>query len=225
MSTPKNTRRTLSPKRLLLLTVPTLAILVGGLFWRSSSFALSPQEQHELVQQAHLWVQEERTEQRPHAEPLTDSEKQLYAPFFPPEVLEEARVRAVDSMPSPRFLSKIRHKGQRVFNFRRAVGLALDDTLLLRGADVPAGSPARRSVLFHELVHSVQYQALGVESFMQLYLASLVANDYSYPNVAFEHQAFELQHRFNVDPGTPFSVEDEVADMVQELQETLGSGH
>lgn len=221
MLTTKTTRRTFSLKRLLLFTVPTLAMLVGGLLWRSSSFALSLQEQQELARQAGAWVHAERTEQRPHAEPLTDSEKQIFAPFFPPEILRTARVRAVRTMPSPRFLGKVRHNGERVFDLRRARGLALDDTLLLKGAEISPGSPARRSVLFHELVHSVQYRALGVESFMQLYMASLVANDYSYPDVAFEYQAFDLQHRFNVDPDTPFSVQDEVDHMIQELRATL----
>ena len=177
------------------------------------------EEQLELADQAADWLRAEREAQRPLASPLAPSELEIFGRYFPRPVLEDSRVLAVAEMPSPRFVEAIRYRGRKVFDFSQALGLALGDTILLRGANVPAGSPARRSVLFHELVHSVQYRALGVESFLENYLASLVAAEYRYPDIVFEHQAFELQQRFMMAPDEPFSVALEVERLIAQLNQ------
>ena len=168
------------------------------------------EEKAELVKSISDWVRAERDRQRPKALPLHPSELELFEPYFPKEVLETVRVRAVDEMPSPPIAEKIRHQGRKIFQLSRARGLALDDTVILHGASVPPGSPQRRSVLFHELVHVTQYRRLGVNAFMQQYFASLEATGYRYPDIIFEFQAFELQHRFVTSLGRAFSVEEEL---------------
>lgn len=175
------------------------------------------EEKAQLVSAVSDWIRAERDRQRPRALPLDASELSIFEPYFPREVLEKVRVRAVDEMPSPRVVDEIRHQGRRVFDLSRARGMALDDTILLLGADGPPGSPSRRSVLFHELVHATQYHYLGVDSFMREYFASLEAGGYRYPDIVFEAQAFELQHRFVTSLGDPFSVDEEVRAQVRSL--------
>lgn len=198
-----------------------VALIVGALAWHlvfsRNIEAFTTEELRELANQATDWIRAERQAQRPFASPLAPSELEIFGHYFPRPVLEDARVLGVAEMPSPRFVGAIRYRGRKIFDLSQALGLALGDTILLRGANVPAGSPARRSVLFHELVHSLQYRALGVESFIENYLASLVAAEYRYADIVFEHQAFELQHRFMVHPDQPFSVALEVERLVTQL--------
>ncbi len=209
------------PSRSLLLAAMVATLGLGAVtcsrLFPSDLAALTLEEQQELASQASAWIRSERDAQRPLAIPLVASELARFEPYFPREILEDVRVLGVDSMPSPRFLGAIRHRGRQILRFDQAIGLALGDTLLLRGAEIPAGSPARRGVLFHELVHAVQYNLLGIEPFVDHYLRSLVEVGYRYPQVVFEHQAFELQHRFITHPNEPFSVAAEVEEMVAGL--------
>lgn len=209
------------------ITWSLIGLVAGTVVWQmvisKDIDALTMKDQQELARQAADWIRAEQSIQRPLASPLAPSEIELFAPFFPRDILLEARVHAVEEMPSPKFLGSLRHQGRQILDFRRALSLALDDTVLLRGVDVPPGSPSRRSVLFHELVHCVQYRALGVDAFVDHYLASLISNNYRYPDIVFEHQAFELQHRFNMQPNKPFSVAAEVEQMVADHQLLVGN--
>ena len=195
-----------------------LAVLAASVGW----FGTQPkdhqewtaQEKAQLVKSVSEWIRTERARHRPLALPLDPTEITVFEQYFPKEILESVRVRAVDKMPSPDFADAIRHRGHRIFDPSQARGLALDDTVLLLGRNLPPGSPARRSVLFHEIVHVAQYRYLRVDSFIQRYFASLEDVRYRYPDIVFESQAFELQHRFTTSLGRPFSVDDEVRAIV-----------
>lgn len=65
------------------------------------------------------------------------------------------------------------------------------------------------STLFHELVHVVQYQVLGLKRFAELYVKGFL-NGGGYYGIPLEKQAYELGARFDAEPGKVFLVEQEV---------------
>jgi hypothetical protein len=65
------------------------------------------------------------------------------------------------------------------------------------------------TLLFHELVHAVQYKHLGLRGFADRYVGGFLSGG-SYEAIPLEKQAYELEARFAADPRTAFSVEEDV---------------
>ena len=86
-------------------------------------------------------------------------------------------------------------------------GMAFGDTAVI--TDV-CGREDRLSVLFHELVHVVQYRTLGFRRFALEYVRGWVEAGGSYWDVPIESAAFEMQARFDADREDGFDVEGEV---------------
>ena len=68
-----------------------------------------------------------------------------------------------------------------------------------------------RHVIHHELVHAVQYEILGPEKFVELYIMGWVNQGFNYAAIPLEMDAYELQNRYEADPTQPFQVKDEVS--------------
>jgi len=64
-------------------------------------------------------------------------------------------------------------------------------------------------LLFHELVHVVQYQKLGLEGFAVKYVSGFLGGG-SYEALPLEMNAYDLDARFATAPTKAFSVADEV---------------
>lgn len=164
-----------------------------------------------LIREGTAWVKAERDRHRPDAEALSDDEKRQFAGFFTPELLDSARVKVVSAIENPGFFAAYEELGKRFpLDLSRAVGLALDDTVLLVRSHGGRGTDARRSILFHELVHLAQYRLLGTDPYLERYVRELAGQDYEYRANPFEAQAFELQDRYRRQPGEVFAVEAEV---------------
>jgi hypothetical protein len=58
-------------------------------------------------------------------------------------------------------------------------------------------------------VHVVQYRILGVAAFVRRYVLGWANNGRRYEAIPLERDAYELQARFESNPGRPFSVERE----------------
>lgn len=154
------------------------------------------------------WVRSEREAYRPRALPLSDEERSRLGGYFPREVLDRARVATVKGFENPEFFSVFATYGEPIpVDLRRASGLALVDTILM--ARAVGGASSRDRLLFHELVHLVQYQVLGLEAYIEGYVESWAENGRSYRSIPHESQAFELASRFS-SGAEPFSVEREV---------------
>ena len=69
-------------------------------------------------------------------------------------------------------------------------------------------------VLFHELVHAVQYEKLGLAKFAAKYVKGFLSGG-SYEEIPLEKQAYELEGRFAVNPAVTFSVEEDVRDRIR----------
>jgi hypothetical protein len=74
--------------------------------------------------------------------------------------------------------------------------------------------PLTTSLLFHELVHAVQYKHLGLNGFAKLYVRGFLTGG-SYEEIPLEKQAYGLEDRFSRNPTRPFSVEDDVTHWIR----------
>ncbi len=139
--------------------------------------------------------------------------KDAVRPYFPPAVLDSARVAIVltlvPAIPTPPFLEQARDLGVPVegIKFSGLEGLMLVDTILISQA-VPPADPLR--LMFHELVHAVQYEILGLDEFSRQYVRGIVEGEFDYYRIPLEVIAYDLDRRFSDNPGAAFSVLDEV---------------
>lgn len=161
-----------------------------------------------LEGQARDWILAQRAEHRPRAEPILAAACPVLEPFFGPEVLDRARCRAVPRIDDPPFLTEAGALGvPQTIDFPQMAGITFQDTILLSQAQ-PVTNPI--GLLFHELVHVVQYDVLGVDEFAWRYVRGFAAAGFDYYAIPLERAAYECQARFEADPRAPFSVHDEV---------------
>jgi hypothetical protein len=69
-------------------------------------------------------------------------------------------------------------------------------------------------LLFHELVHVVQYERLGWAEFAAKYVKGFLSGG-SYEAIPLEMNAYELDGRFAAEPTRPYSVEVEVQSWIE----------
>lgn len=74
---------------------------------------------------------------------------------------------------------------------------------------VVSHEPFTNRILFHELVHVVQYEKLGLMEFAAKYVRCFL-NGGSYEAIPLERNAYELEGRFAAEPLKAFSSADEV---------------
>jgi len=74
---------------------------------------------------------------------------------------------------------------------------------------VVSHAPFTNRVLFHELVHVVQYEKLGLMEFVARYVRGFL-NGGSYEAIPLQRNACALDGRFAAEPTKPFSAADEV---------------
>ncbi len=155
------------------------------------------------------WIREQRERHHPHGAPLGARERRLFTAYFPKRLLDAARVRVVERFENPDFFRIFEQANEPYpIDLRKASGLALIDTILIaRRADRPG---SRDGLLFHELVHLVQYDVLGLEAYMGLYVDSWLEGGRRYREILHERQAYELAARFRRSQSEVFSVEAEV---------------
>jgi hypothetical protein len=158
-----------------------------------------------LIERYLEWVDEQRVILLPKARPLTEEEKSRFKGYFEERILVLVRVATVERIHNPEFYDELSKSGVPIpLDFNQAIGLALADCVLI-DKQLWAYPESALSTVFHELVHVVQIDMLGIRRHIELYADSLMQNDLQYHSVIFERQAYELSARFDrKEP--PFSV-------------------
>jgi len=170
---------------------------------------LSETQIRELASWIATYISEQRTSFQSKATSIEPRHKALLQPFFPATLLDEVRVvrgRAGE----PSFYPQLRGLG--ITNappFSEMAGITFQDVVV-------HAEPLTRRLLFHELVHAVQYRHLGLPGFAEHYVRGFLSGG-SYEQIPLEKQAYELEVRFADHPAEQFSVD---ADVRQRL--TLG---
>jgi hypothetical protein len=133
------------------------------------------------------------------AQPIESAQQERLREFFPADVLSTVRVvRGRASEPS--FYPMLRMMGiNNAPAFSEMAGITFQDVVV-------HVEPLTEQLLFHELVHAVQYKHLGLEGFARLYVRGFLTGG-SYEEIPLEKQAYELEARFAANPKSHFSVD------------------
>ena len=147
------------------------------------------------------YISEQRVLFGSKAAPIPADDKAALRPFFPADLLGTVRV-VRGKINDPPFYAQLRSLGiHNMPAFSDLAGITFVDIVV-------HVEPLTRSLLFHELVHAVQYRHLGVAGFADLYVRGFL-NGGSYEEIPLEKQAYELEARF-AENGEAFSVDEEV---------------
>ncbi len=163
-----------------------------------------------LIENGRSWVQDQRNRHRPTARTLTESEKAAFRPFFEPSILDIARVKRVPGIQNPGFYTELGAMGvASPLDFTAMQGITFVDTILVSEREHSPHEPLE-SLLFHELVHVVQYAILGLPAFIDRYVRDWAKAGQRYGRIPLERDAYALQERLEAQPQRVFSVETEV---------------
>lgn len=140
---------------------------------------------------ARAWVRNRRRRYHSQGEPISPADTGWLCRFFEPELL--ARV----------------HLCRIPLHLGRIAGITYGDTILV-DHHAPASGPSWDRLVFHELVHVVQYDILGVDTFIDQYLRGWAAAGYRYAGIPLEQDAYAIEAMFTSDRSRVFSVREEV---------------
>lgn len=135
--------------------------------------------------------------------PLSVGQKTVLSAHFTAEDLDAAKVFVSDPLPisEPPFADVLRRFGFHFPSVALTSGITFGEVIACRDQlTIP--------LLFHELVHTVQYRLLGIEGFAYEYVRGFLASR-SYEGIPLERMAYEFERRYS-QRGDPFSVEHEL---------------
>ncbi len=162
-----------------------------------------------LTENSGHWISNQRDLNRYSAEPLPDTTMAALRGFFQDATLERARIRRVPVIKNPPFYKEFEEAGRSIpLDFSVWAAITFGDVILVSDDQVPW--PPSHSVVFHEMVHLVQYDELGVFEFARRYVTPFVQSRFNYMAIPLESDAFDLQGKFEAWTGEPFSAEAEV---------------
>jgi len=167
-----------------------------------------PQEQiAEVTKWVAAYIDEQRDIFAPNASPITPEHERRLRAFFPADVLNQVRI--VHGRPSePSFYPQLRAIGiHNAPRFSQMAGITFQDIVV-------HVEPLTPALLFHELVHAVQYKHLGLQGFAEYYVRGFLSGG-AYEEIPLEKQAYELEARFSADHGNAFSVEADVESRIR----------
>jgi hypothetical protein len=129
-------------------------------------------------------------EREVRADPLPNCWKKRLRPYFEDADLDRARIIIADPLPisAPPFVGMVRKLGFRFPDVKLVSGITFDTVIALR-------ERPDANALFHELVHLVQYRALGVHEFARQYVRGFLGT-HSYDEIPLERCAYNLEARF-----------------------------
>ena len=165
----------------------------------------SPRMISQLASMVEAYISDSRTKYAPQAVPLSEAQRSAMQPFFPAEILASVRLCVLRGtrVPNPSMYSMAKLMGIRDLpDFSDMAAITFVDVIV-------SHEEFSHDLLFHELVHVVQYAQLGVKEFAARYVNGFIQGG-SYEKIPLEKNAYSLEGRFSADPGQIFSVADEV---------------
>jgi hypothetical protein len=170
----------------------------------------------QLIGKGQEWMKEQRQVFRPLGRVLPDTAIAQFSLYFEEQLLQKIRLVTVPALENPGFIKEyqsiLAEKAIPSLDFSTMAGITFVDTILL--VDRFLGESAT-ALIFHELVHAVQYEVLGLEKFVELYILGWVNQGFNYAAIPLEMDAYELQNRYEADPTQGFRVKDEVSSRLE----------
>jgi hypothetical protein len=165
-----------------------------------------PERVSYLVENSTEWIRSQRVLHTALSQPLPDTTRQALLGYFEPETLDRTRFRRVPGIDNPGFYAEFERVGESIpLDFSSWAAITFGEVILVNESLVP--TPPPHSVVFHEMVHVVQYDVLGIEEFSRRYVRRLAQTRFQYMNIPLETEAFDLQGRFERSAGEIFSAE------------------
>jgi hypothetical protein len=156
------------------------------------------------------YISSSRNKYGAKAVPLTPDQRTAMEPFFPPEILDQTKLLVLrgQRIQDPGFYTMARMMGFRDLpSFSDVAAVTFVDVIV-------SHEEFTNALLFHELVHVVQYAQLGVKEFGARYVSGFVSGG-GYDGIPLEKNAHELEVRFSANQAQPFSVAGEVRQWVE----------
>ncbi len=173
-----------------------------------------PKLARQQILQLTEWVGEYIADQRSHfldtATSIPTDLSNVVLPFFPVDVLRATRI-VRGRAPDPEFYARLKALG--IHNappFSDMAGITFQDVIV-------HVEPLTKTLLFHELVHAVQYKHLGLKGFAESYVRGFLTGG-TYEAIPLEKQAYALEEQFAENPTRKFSVEQDVLQRIQNNQ-------
>ncbi len=167
-----------------------------------------------MIENGRRWVTSQRKAFQPTSDPISEEDRKILCHYFGPAVLQGTRWTWVEEIANPDFYAELERAGQPIpLDFRLMTGIVFVDTIVLSRSQYE-GPATWRPLLFHELVHVVQYRILGIDRFVSEYVKGWARNGFFYEAIPLERMAYELQGRFDQASGR-FSAESEVLRALQ----------
>jgi hypothetical protein len=141
----------------------------------------------DALPQVQTWMAELHAKSEAHSVPASETAFTRLGEYFPLAVLERARAVMVDAIPFP----PVRSLGLPEFEAMAAMpmdGITFGHMYFLRQEN------ASEALHFHELVHVVQWSALGVQAFLPTYAVGFA--QHGYEDSPLESMALALQSKF-----------------------------
>lgn len=167
---------------------------------------LSPQQLDFFVHAVAEYIRAQRELYSARAVPLGFTE--LWSRFFPQIDLDRIRVLqpGLERVPNPPFYPELEKLGfTDLIQFNLMAAITFDDIVVFH-------EPLTPQLIFHELVHVVQYRLLGVDEFARLYVRGYLQSGYQ--GTPLEICAYQLDGRF-IMGSVGFDVEGEVRAWMQ----------
>jgi len=162
---------------------------------------LSPAMVSQLTAMVESYISDSRKKFAAQAVPLTGTQRAAVQPFFPAEILDAARLCVLrgSRVPNPSMYAMAKMMGIRNLpDFSAMAAITFVDVIV-------SHEEVSDDLLFHEMVHVVQYAQLGLKEFAARYVNGFVQGG-SYEEVPLEKHAYELEGRFSRERGQVFSV-------------------
>jgi len=122
----------------------------------------------------------------------------------------------VPQIENPPFYAELIRAGHPIpLDFRQMAGITFDNTILINKSYYAA--QAFMPLLFHELVHVVQYGCLGVPEFATRYVMGWAQNGFNYASIPLERDAYDLQIKFQQSQNIRFSVENIIEEKLKNI--------
>ncbi|MGA8216288.1 MAG: hypothetical protein WB799_22045 [Candidatus Sulfotelmatobacter sp.] len=159
----------------------------------------------EAVELVSCFLREQREHYFPLAAPLSNHQKALMWPYFSAALLDRVRVIELEGerVPNPPFYAEAKALGfVNLPEFTHMHSLTFLDVVVFQ-------EKITERLLFHGLVHAVQFEILGLERYSDRFVRSFM-NTKLHFSVPLEAHTFSLESKFAGTPANRFSVEEQV---------------
>jgi hypothetical protein len=159
---------------------------------------MTPEEFQTVYPQVIAWVRQTLATHTCDGKRVSEFGFRKLPLYVSSEILESASAVIVDRVPVPP-LSSIGLRRFADFEMGDYDGITYLDTYFLKRSRA-----CDEALHFHELVHVIQWRALGPERFLRAYADGL--ERFGYRNNPLERMAYDAEHRFSNSP-EPFDLE------------------